>query len=90
MFSPYRVIPESSRIRLPTGRSSSRDRTSVVPDFVALRAFRCSRSCKRNVVRGCDRAVRFLSHIRRDMHIAIDASCVLCLSNPPISFAGEA
>ena len=93
MSSLYRVIPESSQVRLPAG-DSGRD-SATASFYLALQAIRSSRSCKRNA--RCNHATR--RHARaelipvqmhRGMHVAVDAARVLRLSNSPMPYAGEA
>lgn len=91
MCSPYRAIPEYSRIRLLVRRRrTSRDFMSAVPGFVALRVIRCPLSCKRNVVHGSDRAGIPFLQTRCGTHVAIGAARALRLSNPSMPFSGEA
>jgi hypothetical protein len=92
MFSLCRVIPESSQVRLPTdspGRGSA-PASFPVSGPVALSAIRPACSCKRNVIRCRDHAALFPAQMRRGMHAAIDAACVLRLSSFPMPYAGEA
>lgn len=97
MSSLYRVIPESSQVRLPAC-SPGCDSMPALPsisDSVALRAVRFPRSRNRNA--SCNRAARrriraalIPAQMRRGMHAEIDAACVLRLSNLPMPFTGEA
>jgi hypothetical protein len=89
MFSLYRVIPESLWIRFRADSSSSRDSAPAL-DFVALQAIPSSRSRKRNAIGRRYRAALFPAQMHRDMPVAIDAVCVLRLSNPPMPSVGEA
>lgn len=92
MFSLSRVIPECSKVRLPAdnpGRDSP-SASSPVPGSTALQAIRSSRSCMRNSVRRRTRPVLIAALMRPGMHVAIDAVCVLRLSNFPMPLAGEA
>lgn len=97
MSSLYRVTPGSSQVRLPTG-SRGRGPTPVsspVSGSVALQAIRSACCCKRNASR--NHAARRRNHaalipaeIRRGVHVANDAACVMRLSNSPMPFTGEA
>lgn len=92
MFSLYRVIPDSSKVLLPaegSGRDSA-PAPSPVSGSVALPAIRLACSCKRNVTHRRDHAALFPAQMRRGMRAAIDAACVMRLSNPPMPHAGEA